>query len=70
MFEGWRRLYIGDFSDPSTTAERKQIIPDYPTIEDFYKSRRLSGIVAPPKRLFCALPRNWRAADHPFIRER
>jgi hypothetical protein len=35
MFEGRRRLCIGDFSDPSTTAERKQMIPDYPTIEDF-----------------------------------
>jgi|HubBroStandDraft_4_1064222.scaffolds.fasta_scaffold2476662_1 hypothetical protein len=37
MFEGRRRLYIGDFSDSSTAAERKQMVPDYPTIEDFYR---------------------------------
>jgi hypothetical protein len=52
MFEGRRRLYIGDFSDPWTTAERKQMIPDYPTIEDFYRGRAVSGIVAAPKRRF------------------
>jgi hypothetical protein len=40
MFEGQHRLYIGDFSDPSTTAEHKQMIPDYPTIEAFYRGER------------------------------
>jgi hypothetical protein len=52
MFEGQYRLYIGDFSDPSTTAERKRMIPDYPTIEAFYRGRAVSGIVAAPKRHF------------------
>jgi hypothetical protein len=50
MFEWRRRLYIGGFSDPSTTAERKQTIPDYPTIEDSTGGGRISGIVAVPKR--------------------
>jgi hypothetical protein len=36
MFEWGRRAV---FSDPSTTAERKQMIPDYPTIEDVYRGR-------------------------------
>jgi hypothetical protein len=41
MFEGQHRHYMGDFSDPSTTAERKQMVPDYPTIEAFYRGRGL-----------------------------
>jgi hypothetical protein len=37
MFEGRHRLYIGECSDPPTADERKQIIPDHSTIEDFYR---------------------------------
>jgi hypothetical protein len=52
MFEGRHRLYIGECSDPPTTDERKQIIPDHSMIEDFYRGRRVSEIVAAPKRRF------------------